>query len=147
MRKKLIILSIFTLISISNANELNLFKTISISDTLREIINRASDNSVVTEEQNQTTMLLIDMNMGDSDKGKKLYSKKLQKYCEMSGTSFAGMYSQDEWEEIVEVGKFSEEVIEICPKLKEIYDNSWSPNLYQFAYEYANDSGNVPTCS
>ena len=140
MKKKLIILSIFTLISISNANRLNLFETTSISDTFSEIINRAL-------EQNQTTILSIDMGMGDSNRGKKLYSQKLQKYCEMSSVSFAGMHSQDEWEAIVETGKFSDEIIEICPKLKEIYRDEWSPNLYQFAYEYASDSGSIPSCS
>ena len=78
-------------------------------------------------------------------KGEKLFVKKLQKYCEISGGEFALTYSQDEWEEIAEAGEFDNVTLEICPKLKNIYQAKWTPTLYQFAYMYASDSGNVPS--
>jgi hypothetical protein len=78
-------------------------------------------------------------------KGEKLFTKKLQKYCEISGGEFALRYSQDEWEEIAEAGEFDNVTLEICPKLKNIYQAKWTPTLYQFAYMYASDSGNIPS--
>jgi hypothetical protein len=78
-------------------------------------------------------------------KGEKLFTKKLQKYCEISGGEFALRYSQDEWEEIAEAGEFDNVTLEICPKLKNIYQAKWTPTLYKFAYMYASDSGNIPS--
>jgi len=78
-------------------------------------------------------------------KGEKLFAEKIQKYCGMSGGKFALTYSQDEWEEIAEAGKFNDIILKICPKLKNIYQIQWTPTLYQFTYMYAKDSGNVPS--
>jgi len=79
----------------------------------------------------------------DIQKGQKIYLKKLKVKCGFSATKFAHMHTQDEWETIKEAGKFGEEVIKICSKatLKPKYEN----DVYDFAYEYAKDSGNVPT--
>ena len=83
----------------------------------------------------------------DAVKGQKLYSKKLKDACGMTGAKFAAKHSQDEWEEIMEAGKFEEEVIKICPAVKPGYlKDSWIEHIYDFSYEYANDSGNVPSC-
>jgi len=80
----------------------------------------------------------------DVNKGKKIYSKKLKAACGFSGAKFAVKHTQDEWENIKEAGKFGAEVTKICPKakLKPKYEN----DVYDFAYEYASDSGNVPSC-
>ncbi|HHH19187.1 MAG TPA: cytochrome C [Campylobacterales bacterium] len=80
----------------------------------------------------------------DAAKGQKLYSKKLKEACGMSGADFAAKHSQDEWEEINDAGKMGEEIGKICngAELKE----KLIPHVYDFAYEYANDSGNVPSC-
>ncbi len=79
----------------------------------------------------------------DVAKGQKIYIKQLKAKCGISGSSFAGKHSQDQWEELYDAGKLNDEIKKIChghgvnPKdLRDIYD---------FVYEYASDSGNVPT--
>ncbi len=83
------------------------------------------------------------------EKGKKIYMKKLKASCGFSGAKFATKHTQDEWEKIKGAGKFKDEIVKICPKaskaagkLKDKYIN----DLYDFSYEYASDSGNVPSC-
>jgi len=80
----------------------------------------------------------------DAAKGQKLYVKKLKEPCGMTGADFAAKHSQDEWEKINEDGKMNEEIGKVCKdtKLKE----KLIPFIYDFVYEYANDSGNVPSC-
>lgn len=83
----------------------------------------------------------------DVVKGQKLFSKKLKGPCEMTGAKFAAKHSQDEWETIKDSGKFEDEIIKICPSVKKGYiKESWQDDIYDFSYEYANDSGNVPSC-
>lgn len=83
----------------------------------------------------------------DAVKGQKLFSKKLKSPCGMTGAKFAAKHSQDEWETIKDEGKFEAEIIKICPSVKEGYiKESWQEHIYDFSYEYANDSGNVPSC-
>lgn len=83
----------------------------------------------------------------DAVKGQKLFSKKLKKPCGITGAKFASKHSQDEWEEIMEAGKFEDEIINICPNVKKGYVKpKWQEHIYDFSYEYANDSGNVPSC-
>jgi len=83
----------------------------------------------------------------DIVKGQKLYSKKLKKACGFSGSKFAAKHTQDEWESIKEEGNFKSEIGNICPNanLDKIKD-SWINHIYDFSYEYASDSGNVPSC-
>jgi len=80
----------------------------------------------------------------DIIKGQKLYLKKMKAACGFSGAKFAHKHTQDEWEDIKEAGKFGAEAIKICPKvkLKSKYEN----DVYDFSYQYAKDSGNVPSC-
>jgi len=82
----------------------------------------------------------------DVAKGQKLYSKKLKGACSFTGAKFAAKHTQDQWEEIKNAGKFGEEVVKICPKAEGKYKDKWNDNLYDFSYEYASDSGNVPSC-
>ena len=81
----------------------------------------------------------------DVAKGQKLFSKKLKGACGMTGAKFAGKHTQDEWKEIKDAGKMSDAVKEICPKATK-YKDKWNDNVYDFSYEYASDSGNVPSC-
>lgn len=81
----------------------------------------------------------------DTAKGQKLYAKKLKKACGMSGAAMAGKYSQGEWEEINEAGKLEAEIKKMCPAVKKV-KGKYLPHFYDFFYEYANDSGNVPSC-
>lgn len=80
-------------------------------------------------------------------KGQKIYTKKLKSDCGFSGDKFATKHSQVEWETIHNNGKFRDEIKKICPNadVDKIKD-SWIEDLYDFSYEYANDSGNVPSC-
>jgi hypothetical protein len=83
----------------------------------------------------------------DPVKGQKLFIKKFKTACGFNGAKFAAKHSQDEWETIMNNGKFKEELIKICPNVKEEdVKDSWIQHIYDFSYEYANDSGNVPSC-
>jgi len=78
-------------------------------------------------------------------KGQKLFTKKLKSACDMTGAKMAAKHSQDEWEAINEDGKLAEEIKTICPNVQKVKEK-FIPHYYDFFYEYANDSGNVPSC-
>lgn len=81
----------------------------------------------------------------DAVKGQKIIIKKLKKDCGFNGDVLAKKHTQDEWEEIQNKNGLNEEILKICPKakpLKEKYIN----HVYDFLYNYASDSGNVPSC-
>ena len=88
--------------------------------------------------------LLSSTASADVKKGQKIYLKKLKAPCNMGGAKFAQIHTQDEWESIHEAGKFAAEVTKICPKAK--IKSKYVPHVYDFVYEYASDSGNVPAC-
>jgi len=74
----------------------------------------------------------------DVTKGKKIYNQKLKTKCGISGKSFAGKHSQDEWEEIHDAGKLNDEIKKICHGSG--VDEKSLPHIYDFVYENANDS-------
>jgi hypothetical protein len=80
----------------------------------------------------------------DIKKGQKIYLKKLKAPCGFSGAKFATRHTQDEWEAIKGAGKFEAETKKLCPKAK--IKAKYVPDVYDFVYEYAKDSGNVPSC-
>jgi len=85
--------------------------------------------------------------VADPVKGQKLFIKKFKKPCSFNGAKFAAKHSQDEWEQIMNDGKFKEELMKICPNIEESkIKDKWIPHIYDFSYEFANDSGNVPSC-
>ena len=85
--------------------------------------------------------------MADPAKGQKIYLKKLKKACGFNGAKMSAKHTQDEWEEIKEAGKLEDEIIKLCPKVKKGYlKDKWLDDLYDFFYNYASDSGNVPSC-
>jgi len=88
--------------------------------------------------------LLSSTASADVKKGQKIYLKKLKAPCNIGGAQFAQKHTQDEWESIHQAGKFAEEVTKICPKAK--IKASYVPDVYDFVYEYASDSGNIPSC-
>lgn len=105
-------------------------------------------------EMNTITKLTLSVGLGlaflttsavaDVKKGQKLYLKKLKAPCGFNGSEFARKHTQDQWEKIHEAGKFAAEVKKICPKAK--IKAKYVPHLYDFSYEYASDSGVVPSC-
>jgi hypothetical protein len=83
----------------------------------------------------------------DATKGQKLFIKKYKSDCGFAGDKFAAKHSQGEWESIMEAGKFKEELLKICPNVKEAdVKDKYIQHLYDFSYKFANDSGNVPSC-
>ncbi len=83
----------------------------------------------------------------DVTKGQKLFSKKLKKACGMSGAKMAQKHTQDQWESIQEAGKLANEIKTMCPNVKDKgLKAKFIPHYYDFFYEYASDSGNVPSC-
>ncbi len=85
--------------------------------------------------------------VADPVKGQKLFVKKLKKACGFKGDVFATKHTQAQWAAIMKDGKFKAEIMNLCPKAdeKKIKDK-YIKHLYDFAYEYASDSGNVPSC-
>ncbi len=83
----------------------------------------------------------------DASHGKRVYQKKLKSVCGFNGAKFAAKHTQDEWEDIYDDGKFEDEIQKLCPKYKKGYlKKKELLNLYDFAYKYASDSGEVPSC-
>lgn len=89
-------------------------------------------------------LLLSSSASADVEKGKRVYMKKFKAPCGMNGSAFAAQHTQDEWESVYESGGFSKEVENICPKAK--FKKKYEKDLYDFSYQYAKDSGNVPSC-
>jgi len=83
----------------------------------------------------------------DAVKGQKLFIKLLKGPCDMTGAKFAAKHSQEEWKELKTSGKFEAEVIKICPNVKAgELSESVQEHIIDFSIEFANDSGNVPSC-
>ncbi len=83
----------------------------------------------------------------DAAKGQKLYSAKLKDACGMNGAKFAAKHTQDEWKALKDGGKFKDEIIKICPNVKaDDLSDSVIQNVYDFSFDFASDSGNVPSC-
>ena len=81
----------------------------------------------------------------DVAKGQKLYTKKLKKACGITGAAMAGKHTQDEWTEIHDAGTLEAEIKHICPNVHKV-KGKYLPHFCDFFNEYANDSGNVPSC-
>jgi len=120
------------IISLSNAYNIN---STDISGIKRD---------TPSQIEKKMDIIYTDMSIGDATKGKEIFEKKIKFFCGISDDDFLPIHTQDEWEAIAQAGKFKEEIFRICPKLKKIYQDKWSANLYQFVYEYAIDSGNIP---
>lgn len=85
----------------------------------------------------------------DSAKGQKIYVKKLKRDCKKSGIANGGVlakkHTQAEWKAINDSGKLSDEIKKFCPKSKTL-KKRYLKHLYDFLYNFASDSGNVPSC-
>ena len=91
-------------------------------------------------------LLTTTASAGSINKGQKIYSKKIKGQCgDKTGAEFAAAFKQKEWQDALEAGKFEEKVKTFCPTL-ETYKDKWTPHLFEFANEYASDTGNEPAC-
>ena len=83
----------------------------------------------------------------DAAKGQKLYLKKLKGACNMNGAKMAAQHSQAEWEAIGNGDGMVIELKKLCPTAKDkALKGKYLPHYYDFFFEFANDSGNVPSC-
>lgn len=84
----------------------------------------------------------------DSTKGQKLFIKKLKKPCEMTGGDMAKKLTQIEWKTANSEGKLMEKIAEFCPEGADLegVKDKYLPHIYDFLFNYASDSGNVPSC-
>ena len=83
--------------------------------------------------------------LADVNKGQKIFIKMMKKPCGMNGGEMARKHTQAEWKEINDAGKLNEELLKECPDAKPLKDK-FIPHVYDFLYNYASDSGNVPAC-
>lgn len=81
----------------------------------------------------------------DVNKGQKIFIKKMKKPCGFTGGEMAKKKTQAEWKAIQDAGKLNEELLKECPDAKPLKD-SFVPHVYDFLFNYASDSGNVPAC-
>lgn len=83
--------------------------------------------------------------LADASKGQKLYIKEMKAPCGFDGGTMAKKHKQAEWKAIQDSGKLNDELIKQCPNAKPLKD-SYVQHVYDFLYNYASDSGNVPSC-
>ncbi len=83
----------------------------------------------------------------DSAKGQKLYLKKLKRACGFNGAVMSKKHTQAEWKAIYDAGKLKQEIKKFCPKVKDkALKKRYIKNYFDFFYNFASDSGNVPSC-
>ncbi len=87
----------------------------------------------------------------DAAKGQKIYQKKLKESCGKTGAVFAASHTQMEWENAKEEGTLAEMMEAECPAGKAFFEsdkfqNKYKKHLYDFVYDFASDSGNIPSC-
>ena len=83
--------------------------------------------------------------LADSAKGQKIFIKKMKKSCGFDGGVMAKKHTQAEWKSFQDAGKLNEAMAKYCPKAKPVKEK-YVKHVYDFLYNYASDSGNVPSC-
>jgi hypothetical protein len=78
--------------------------------------------------------------------GQKVYSQMFKDKCGISGTKFAASHTQNEWKDILDAGEFESQMKTLCNGNIDAVPPKFIPHLFDFAHEYASDSGNVPSC-
>lgn len=89
--------------------------------------------------------LVASPTFADTNKGQKIFIKKMKKPCGMNGGEMAKKHTQAEWQAINDAGELNNELLKECPDAKPLKD-SYLPHVYDFLHNYASDSGNVPAC-
>jgi hypothetical protein len=83
--------------------------------------------------------------VADAGKGQKLFIKEPKAPCGFDGATMAKKHKQAEWKAIQDGGKLNDEIKKFCPNAKPLKD-SYVEHIYDFLYNFASDSGNVPSC-
>lgn len=81
----------------------------------------------------------------DVNKGQKIFIKMMKKPCGFTGGDMAKKHTQAEWKVIQDSNGLNDEMQKHCPDAKPINER-YIPHVYDFLYNYASDSGNVPAC-
>ncbi len=81
----------------------------------------------------------------DEKKGQKIIIKKLKSDCGFNGGELAKKHTQAEWKAVYDAGNLPAEIQTICPQSKPLKEKFY-PHVYDFLYNYAVDSGKVPSC-
>lgn len=81
----------------------------------------------------------------DVNKGQKIFIKTMKGPCGFTGGDMAKKHTQAEWKSYSEAGKLNDVLINECPNAKPLKE-SYLQHVYDFLYNYASDSGNVPAC-
>ncbi len=106
-------------------------------------------NTIAKIALSATLLLALGTTTASADpvKGQKLFTKKLKNACGITGAAMASKHSQDEWSEINDAGNMAGEIKNICPSVADkALKSKYIPHYFDFFHEYANDSGNVPSC-
>ncbi len=77
--------------------------------------------------------------------GQEILEKKLSSGCSVSIAQLAAKHKQKEWKELKDSGKLGLELKKLEPNLATISDKEL-PDIFDFLYEYASDSGLFPSC-
>ena len=117
-------------------SELNVTQT--TQEELSTITTQDIENNESEEEHEEVE--------GSITKGLVIFKTKLKGPCGMKGDEFAKNYTQEDWDDIYDSKEFKKVVIELCPKMEGIYQDKWTPHLYQFSLKYASDSDEIPEC-
>ncbi|MFA6189310.1 MAG: hypothetical protein WC680_08530 [Sulfuricurvum sp.] len=96
--------------------------------------------------------LVVSVAQADAKAGQKAYLKAFKTSFAMNGTKFAAEHSVSEWKDLFadNAKGFIQEYGERFPKAKAVLNNpdmaAKLQDIGDFAKEYGNDSGNVPSC-
>ncbi len=113
---------------------------------IEENLTAEVNSSIVEENTTKLNKETFDMSKGSLEKGEEIYKKRLKKICDTNKSELSEHYSQDEWEAFASEGKFENAIFEICPQIEPSYNKEWSADLYQFYYQNARDSEEIPEC-
>ena len=83
--------------------------------------------------------------VADMKKGQKVIIKMLKKDCGFNGADLAKKHTQANWKMIYDQSNLPSEIKTLCPNSKPLKEKYY-PHVYDFLYNYALDSGNVPAC-
>jgi hypothetical protein len=90
--------------------------------------------------------LMISSNLLASPaKGQEVLERVLKSGCSLSLSDIAAKHTQQEWEELKESGKLKSELMKFSKKMEKIKEDEIS-DVFDFLYEYAKDSGLLPSC-
>jgi len=85
----------------------------------------------------------------DSARGQKIYVRMIKRACIKNGIANGGVmakkHTQAQWQSIEKAGKLNAEIKKLCPKARPLRKR-YLKDVYDFLYNFASDSGNVPSC-